>query len=95
MAEVDDLQQVVADGAAWLAVRQMTFDFSLLAQLQQPIYVIRYEFLTLRANHVNHPIYDADLKGKPFIRAPPAAPHRSPWRAYFFISSWRKRTRAL
>src|ERR1051325_11719411 len=41
MAEVDNLQQVIARSAARLAIRQMAFNLRLLAQFQQAVYVIR------------------------------------------------------
>src|SRR5690242_20762000 len=68
MAEVNDLQEVVAHGAAWLAIRQMTLDLSLFAQLELAVYVFRYEFLTIRAKHVNHPLFNEDSLRHPPLR---------------------------
>ena len=61
MAEVNDLQEVVAYGAARLAVCQMALNLGLLAKFEQAVYVIRYEFLTIRAKHVNHPLLKEDF----------------------------------
>ena len=51
MAEVNYLEQVVANCAARLAIGEMPFDLHLLAQLERPVDVIRNLFLTLPANH--------------------------------------------
>lgn len=51
VAEVDYLEQIVANRAAWLAIGEMPFDLQLLAQLERAVDVIRNQFLTLLAIH--------------------------------------------
>ncbi|HYV06524.1 MAG TPA: hypothetical protein VFB82_18150 [Blastocatellia bacterium] len=51
VAEVDYLQQVVANRAARLAVREMPFNLHLLAKLKRAIDVIGNQFLAILANH--------------------------------------------
>jgi hypothetical protein len=53
MAEVHDLKQIVPDGATGFAVAEVMFELDLLAQFERPVDILRDQFFTIPAGHLN------------------------------------------